>query len=101
MMRTEDPRKAYAQQIILLKYYNPSQSKTPHQQSIRIREIIAQTMPQHPVDQYGNPMHHNSGYASAENDQSESGRSPLSMSLGFLKNLTEKKSTRGTFHASV
>ncbi|KAJ8061422.1 hypothetical protein OCU04_009243 [Sclerotinia nivalis] len=28
--------------------------------------------------------------------QSEGGRSPLSMSLGFLKNLTERKSTRGT-----
>ncbi|KAI9650906.1 hypothetical protein NHQ30_000941 [Ciborinia camelliae] len=27
--------------------------------------------------------------------QSEGGKSPLSMSLGFLKNLTEKKSTRG------
>jgi hypothetical protein len=45
-----------------------------------------------PVDQYGNKSG-TSGYGSG---QSDSGKSPLSMSLGFLKNLTEKKSTRGT-----
>jgi hypothetical protein len=49
-----------------------------------------------PVDQYGNKMS-GSGYGSS--GQSDSGKgnagSPLSMSLGFLKNLTEKKSTRG------
>lgn len=49
-----------------------------------------------PVDQNGNKMS-GSGYGSS--GQSDSGRgnagSPLSMSLGFLKNLTEKKSTRG------
>jgi hypothetical protein len=44
-----------------------------------------------PTDQYGNPTG-GSGYGSG---QSDSGKSPLSMSLGFLKNLTEKKSTRG------
>jgi len=44
-----------------------------------------------PVDQYGNKSA-GSGYGSG---QSDSGKSPLSMSLGFLKNLTEKKSTRG------
>lgn len=42
-----------------------------------------------PVDQkFGG-----SGYGSS--GQSESGKSPLSMSLGFLKNLTEKKNPRG------
>ncbi|KAG4430342.1 hypothetical protein IFR05_014178 [Cadophora sp. M221] len=44
-----------------------------------------------PVDQYGNKSGGGSGYGSG---QSDSGKSPLSMSLGFLKNLTEKKSTR-------
>jgi hypothetical protein len=44
-----------------------------------------------PPDQYGNKSG-GSGYGSG---QSDSGKSPLSMSLGFLKNLTEKKNTRG------
>jgi len=44
-----------------------------------------------PVDQYGNKVG-GSGYGSG---QSDSGKSPLSMSLGFLKTLTEKKTTRG------
>ncbi|PBP17453.1 BZIP-type transcription factor [Diplocarpon rosae] len=43
-----------------------------------------------PIDQYGNKSG-GSGYGSG---QSESGKSPLSLSLGFLKNLTEKKSAR-------
>ena len=43
------------------------------------------------VDQYGNKVG-GSGYGSG---QSDSGKSPLSMSLGFLKTLTEKKTTRG------
>jgi hypothetical protein len=43
-----------------------------------------------PVDQYGNKSG-GSGYGSG---QSDGGKSPLSMSLGFLKNLTEKKNTR-------
>lgn len=83
----EDPRKLYAKHILLLNEQKKSTSK--QDQSIRIKEIMAQTM--NPVDQYGNPI--GSGYHSSE--QSDSGRSPLSMSLGFLKNLTEKKSTRG------
>jgi hypothetical protein len=45
-----------------------------------------------PVDQYGNKLS-GSGYGSS--GQSDSGKSPLSMSLGFLKTLTEKKSARG------
>jgi hypothetical protein len=45
-----------------------------------------------PVDQYGNKAGGGSGYGSG---QSDSGKSPLSMSLGFLKTLTEKKNTRG------
>jgi hypothetical protein len=45
-----------------------------------------------PVDQYGNKVGGGSGYGSG---QSDSGKSPLSMSLGFLKTLTEKKNTRG------
>ncbi len=49
-----------------------------------------------PNDQYGNPAG-GSGYGSG---QSDSGKSPLSMSLGFLKNLTEKKSTRGACNLS-
>jgi hypothetical protein len=45
-----------------------------------------------PVDQYGNKL---DGSAYGSSGQSDSGKSPLSMSLGFLKTLTEKKSTRG------
>jgi len=44
------------------------------------------------VDQDGNPSTA-SRYGSSEH--SEHGRSLLSTSLGFLKTLTEKKSTRG------
>jgi hypothetical protein len=44
-----------------------------------------------PIDQYGNKSG-GSGYGSG---QSDGGKSPLSMSLGFLKNLTEKKNSRG------
>lgn len=47
---------------------------------------------QSPIDPYGNKSG-GSGYGSG---QSDSGKSPLSMSLGFLKTLTEKKSTRGS-----
>ncbi|TVY65761.1 hypothetical protein LSUE1_G007164 [Lachnellula suecica] len=46
-----------------------------------------------PVDQYGNKMN-GSGYGSSGHSDSGKGNSPLSMSLGFLKTLTEKKSTR-------
>jgi hypothetical protein len=46
-----------------------------------------------PVDQYGLKSA-GSGYGSG---QSDNGKSPLSMSLGFLKTLTEKKNTRGTW----
>jgi hypothetical protein len=49
-----------------------------------------------PVDQYGNKSG-GSGYGSG---QSDGGKSPLSMSLGFLKNLTEKKNTRGKLSLS-
>ncbi|CAG8950882.1 hypothetical protein HYFRA_00003099 [Hymenoscyphus fraxineus] len=48
-----------------------------------------------PVDQYGNKPS-GSGYGSS--DKSDSGKSPLSMSLGFLKNLTERKPNRGITH---
>lgn len=44
-----------------------------------------------PVDPYG----HKSAGSAYGSGQSDGGKSPLSMSLGFLKNLTEKKSTRG------
>ena len=44
-----------------------------------------------PIDQYGNKSV-GSGYGSG---QSDTAKSPLSMSLGFLKTLTEKKTTRG------
>lgn len=76
-------RQLYAEQIVLLS------------------EIYKSTIPPIGVfpdgmemqqDQYANPSG-GSGYGSSE--QSESGKSPLSMSLGFLKTLTEKKSTRG------
>lgn len=87
-IHTEDPRKLYAKQIILLSERKATAS-SKQEQSIRIREIMATTM--NAVDQYGNPI--GGGYHSSE--QSETGRSPLSLSLGFLKNLTEKKSTRG------
>jgi hypothetical protein len=50
---------------------------------------MASTSP--PIDQYGLPSG-GSGYGSG---QSDNGKSPLSMSLGFLKTLTEKKNTRG------
>lgn len=76
-------RQLYAKQIVLLS------------------EIYKSTIPpigvfpdamEMQTEQYANPSG-GSGYGSSE--QSESGKSPLSMSLGFLKNLTEKKSTRG------
>ncbi|KFY33857.1 hypothetical protein V494_07261, partial [Pseudogymnoascus sp. VKM F-4513 (FW-928)] len=76
-------RQLYAKQIVLLS------------------EIYKSTIPpigvfpdgmEMQTDQYANPSG-GSGYGSSE--QSESGKSPLSMSLGFLKTLTEKKSTRG------
>lgn len=44
------------------------------------------------TDPYGNPS---GGSAYGSSGQSENGKSPLSRSLGFLKTLTEKKSTRG------
>lgn len=44
-----------------------------------------------PIDQYGNKQ----GESVYGSGQSDSAKSPLSMSLGFLKSLTEKKSTRG------
>jgi hypothetical protein len=53
-----------------------------------VRAAMASTSP--PLDQYGNPSG-GSGYGSGHSD---SIKSPLSMSLGFLKTLTEKKSTR-------
>ncbi|KAI9052784.1 hypothetical protein LZ554_003057 [Drepanopeziza brunnea f. sp. 'monogermtubi'] len=43
-----------------------------------------------PVEQYGNK----SGGSAYGSGQSDGGKSPLSMSLGFLKSLTEKKNTR-------
>jgi len=46
-----------------------------------------------PIDQYGSHPG-GSGYGSGQSD-ADGGKSPLSMSLGFLKTLTEKKSTRG------
>jgi hypothetical protein len=50
-----------------------------------------------PLDSYGQYATNsgNSGYGSG---QSESPKSPLSASLGFLKNLTERKNTRGRFY---
>ncbi|KAL3417596.1 BZIP-type transcription factor [Phlyctema vagabunda] len=45
-----------------------------------------------PVDQYTNKS--GSGYGSGGQSDNDASRSPLSMSLGFLKNLTEKKTTR-------
>lgn len=45
-----------------------------------------------PTEQYTNKSA--SGYGSGQSDHDAS-KSPLSMSLGFLKNLTEKKTTRG------
>jgi hypothetical protein len=59
-----------------------------------VRAAMASASP--PLDQYGNPSG-GSGYGSG---QSDSSRSPLSMSLGFLKNLTEKKNTRGRISSS-
>jgi hypothetical protein len=53
-----------------------------------VRAAMASTSP--PLDQYSNPTG-GSGYGSG---QSDSGKNPLAMSLGFLKNLTEKKNTR-------
>lgn len=53
------------------------------------RAAMASSSP--PVDQFGNASG-GSGYGS---NNSDSGKSPLNLSLGFLKTLTEKKSTRG------
>ena len=47
-----------------------------------------------PVDQYGSRPGGGGGSADGSG-LSDNGKSPLSMSLGFLKTLTEKKSTRG------
>jgi hypothetical protein len=44
-----------------------------------------------PIEQYGNK----SGESAYGSGQSDSAKSPLSASLGFLKSLTEKKTTRG------
>lgn len=46
-----------------------------------------------PVEQYANK----SGESAYGSGQSDGGKSPLTMSLGFLKSLTEKKSTRGMY----
>jgi hypothetical protein len=48
-----------------------------------------------PTEQYGNKSA-GSGYGSGQSDNGKIG-----MSLGFLKNLTEKKSTRGTCMVSM
>jgi hypothetical protein len=59
-----------------------------------------------PVDPYGPRPGGGAGSADGSG-QSDNGKSPLSMSLGFLKTLTEKKSTRGkerifeTAHSSI
>jgi hypothetical protein len=85
MKCSEDPRKLYAKQLLRLNEYHKSRPRIA-----RItRGDMATTVT---VDQYGNPSTA-SGYGSSEH--SEHSRSPLSMSLGFLKTLTEKKSTRG------
>jgi hypothetical protein len=47
------------------------------------------------------PVDHNGAYVGTNSNgynstPSDGGKSPLSMSLGFLKSLTEKKTTRGT-----
>lgn len=47
-----------------------------------------------PVDPYGPRPSGGAGSADGSG-QSDNGKSPLSMSLGFLKTLTEKKNTRG------
>ena len=73
----------YAKQIVLLKeIYQPT--LPPHREFAAGMEMHAEP--------YANPSG-GSGYGSSEH--SESGKSPLSMSLGFLKTLTEKKGTRG------
>lgn len=48
-----------------------------------------------PNEQYG---HYNGVNGYGSDPSSEASKSPLSMSLGFLKTLTEKKSTRGRLH---
>ena len=53
------------------------------------RDVRAAMASSSPAEQYDNPSG-GSGYVGL----SENGKSPLSMSLGFLKNLTEKKTTR-------
>jgi hypothetical protein len=74
----------FSRQVPILGAYYQSDPKT-------LRIIRAAMAGSGPTDQYGNPTG-GSGYGSG---QSDSGRSPLAMSLGFLKNLTEKKGTRG------
>jgi hypothetical protein len=46
------------------------------------------------------PYGHNTGNYAAD-ESADSGKSPLAMSLSFLKGLTEKKNTRGRAHISV
>jgi hypothetical protein len=61
------------------------------------RAVIAMSSAS-PIDHYG-PKSGGSGSADVSG-QSDNGKSPLSMSLGFLKTLTEKKSTRGRLNCS-
>jgi hypothetical protein len=78
---------------IAISYPSPAETddvEIPSPSSLReLRAVMASAIS--PADQYGNPSG-GSGYGSG---LSENGKSPLSMSLGFLKNLTEKKTTRG------
>jgi len=51
-----------------------------------------------PIEPSNGHRSNGSGYGSGQSDGS---KSPLTMSLGFLKNLTEKKNTRGLCFFSI
>jgi len=66
----------------------------PWQQLAILSAMASQTPPN---GQYSHHSHPSSGTGYGSENASESGgKSPLAMSLGFLKTLTEKKTTRGT-----
>lgn len=76
-------RQAYSKQLYLLDKYK--EATTKQGSSIKIRQMMAEK---------GMSSQQFGGQEYQSNEQSDGGRSPFG--LDFLKNFTEKKSTRGT-----
>lgn len=71
----------------------------PWQELAIISAMASQTSPNGHYSHHGHPSTSTTYGNGSENASDTSGKSPLSMSLGFLKNLTEKKTTRGIYYA--